>query len=230
MSAKDRQSRARVLSAAESSTCAATVPAVCPNLESFEAEPETHSLSDAAGREVPSAESSASGRDARGRAKKGNLLAMRHGGRSVQVRLALMDERRAALSETRTAIINDMGGAENVGTLKANLIARYLETNLIAEWLGGNLMVDGVLTTKGRTRAAATLYLQVLDRLHRLTTALGLERRSKQVPTLAEYLAERSAPVPGEALDAFENAGKGEPALIDDRTPEAVSAAAGDEL
>jgi hypothetical protein len=116
---------------------------------------------------------------------------LEHGGRSVEVRLALIDARRAALAESRQAIFADLGGAENVGRLKADLVERYLETSLIAQWLGGNLLVDGVLTTKGRARAAASFYLQVLDRISRLTAALGLERRAKAVPSPLDYIEGR---------------------------------------
>jgi hypothetical protein len=136
----------------------------------------------------PSAEVPARGRN-RGQFVKGEPgPGLRHGGRSILVRLALVDARRAALGEHRAAILTDLGGYENVGTLKADLVERYLETSLIAEWLGGNLLVDGVLTAKGKTRAAATLYLQVLDRLHRLTTLLGLERRARPVQNPADWI------------------------------------------
>jgi hypothetical protein len=140
---------------------------------------------------TPSDERPESGRN-RGRFVKGEPgPALTHGGRSVQVRLALIDARRAELEDHRAAIFADLGGRENVGRLKADLVERYLETSLIGEWLGGNLLAGGVLTAKGKTRAAATLYLQVLDRLYRLTTALGLERKPKDAMTLDAYLQRR---------------------------------------
>jgi hypothetical protein len=143
-------------------------------------------------RNAPNAERPTTGRSKDGRFLKGEPGArLTHGGRSVQVRLALIDARRAELSEHRDAILADLGGRESVGRLKTDLIERYLETSLIAEWLGGNLLVDGVLTSKGRTRAASTLYLQVIDRLYRLTTALGLERKPKDTMTLERYLQSR---------------------------------------
>ena len=114
--------------------------------------------------------------------------ALEHGGRSLHVRLALIAEHRATLASERAAILADLGGAENVGTLKAGLIDRYQETALVASWLGGNLLVDGVLTGKGKARAAATLYLQVLDRLLRLSQALGLDRQQRAVPSPLDYM------------------------------------------
>ena len=137
--------------------------------------------------ETPSAERPAAGRN-RGQFVRGAPgPALTHGGRSVQVRLALIDARRAELEEHRAAIFADLGGRENVSRVKADLVERYLETALIGEWLGGNLLADGVLTSKGRTRAASTLYLQVLHRLYRLTTALGLERQARRLDLAAAF-------------------------------------------
>lgn len=121
--------------------------------------------------------------------------ALKLGDRSLLRRQVQIEARRGGLEPERAAIIADLGGAENVSNLKARLVDRYLETSLIAEWLGGNLLVDGVLTTKGKTRAAATLYLQVVDRVHRLSMALGLERRARDISQLspAEWVREQEA-------------------------------------
>jgi hypothetical protein len=107
----------------------------------------------------------------------------------VQVRLALLAEARAALADRRNGIIGDLGGPSELGTIRRDLVERYLETSLLAEWLGGNLIAEGALTSKGRTRAAATLYLQVVDRVYRLASTLGLERRAKNAQTIDAYVS-----------------------------------------
>ena len=117
--------------------------------------------------------------------------ALTHGSRSVYLRLALIEEHRAQLEERRSAILADLGGAANTGVIKTDVAERYLETTLMLEWLGGNLLVNGVMSAKGSTRAAATLYLQVLDRFLRLVATLGLERQAKAVGSLAEYMNTR---------------------------------------
>ena len=137
----------------------------------------------------PSAETGEDGRDPHGRFALGNGAAVTHGGRSVQVRLALLAEARAALTDRRNGIIGDLGGPSELGTIRRDLVERYLETSLLAEWLGGNLIAEGALTSKGRTRAAATLYLQVVDRVYRLASTLGLERRARNAQTIDAYVS-----------------------------------------
>ena len=72
--------------------------------------------------------------------------------------------------------------------LQRDLVDRYLELDTVATWLGGNLIAEGPLTAKGRTRAALSAYVKVVDRVHRLSTALGLERHQRRVPSLSEVL------------------------------------------
>ena len=69
------------------------------------------------------------------------------------------------------------------------LIDRYPELDTVASWLGGNLVAEGPLAAKGRTRAALSAYVTVVDRVHRVSSALGLARRQKAV-TLGQYLAD----------------------------------------
>jgi hypothetical protein len=105
------------------------------------------------------------------------------------LRLALLAETRAALADRRSAIIGDLGGPSGVGTIRRDLVERYLETSLLAEWLGGNLLAEGALTAKGKARAAATFYLQVVDRVYRLASARGLERTAKDTQTIEAYVS-----------------------------------------
>jgi hypothetical protein len=70
-------------------------------------------------------------------------------------------------------------------------VTRFLQTSVVADFLGSNIVKHGVLTTKGKTRAAVTTYLQVVDRLTRLALALGLERQAKQVPSIEDFLRQR---------------------------------------
>jgi hypothetical protein len=137
----------------------------------------------------PSEESTGTGHDRRGRFTPGNAAAMTHGGRSVHVRRALLAEARAVLADRRNSIISDLGGPTELSTIRTDLVERYLETSLLAEWLGGNLLTEGAVTTKGRARAAATLYLQVVDRVHRLASSLGLDRKVRDAQTIDAYVS-----------------------------------------
>ena len=50
-------------------------------------------------------------------------------------------------------------------------------------------MADGPLTAKGRTRTALSAYVTVVDRVQRVSAALGLARRQKAV-SLDQYLTD----------------------------------------
>ena len=69
------------------------------------------------------------------------------------------------------------------------MVDRYVELDTVPSRLGGNLVAEGPLTAKGRTRAALSAYLAAVDRVHRLATALGLARRKKTV-SLTQYLTD----------------------------------------
>lgn len=72
------------------------------------------------------------------------------------------------------------------------LIDAYAEATLLRRSLFIRLaQAGGVVTAKGRMRAAFGGYLSALDRERRLALDLGLERRAQKVPTLAEYIEER---------------------------------------
>ena len=127
--------------------------------------------------------------------------ALTHGGRSRQVRAAQRPGQTEAperLAERRAAIMADLGGEQQLSQLQRDLIERYIELDMVASWLGSHLVAEGPLTAKGRTRAALSAYVTVVDRIHRVGGALGVARRPKMVPDLTAYLASRRAD-PGEA-------------------------------
>jgi hypothetical protein len=158
---------------------------------------------DTAAPSPPRGECRASGRGARGRFAAGNPYgeptrfrsgqpgpALRHGGRASGLQQQLLDQAQAFVSEKRGEIEADRGGPEHLSRVSRDLIIRYVETSTIADWLGSNIVRFGALTGKGRQRAALSAYLQVLDRQLRLAQAIGLERRTKRVPTLDEWTAQ----------------------------------------
>ena len=50
--------------------------------------------------------------------------------------------------------------------------------------------LGGPITTKGKARALYSAYLGALDRETRLALALGMDRRARQVPSLAEVMGD----------------------------------------
>jgi hypothetical protein len=135
------------------------------------------------------------GRADGGRFAAGNTISLKHGGRSRRVALAQLpgqDALRASLRGMADGIAIDLGGVDELSTLKRELIKCFTETSAIRSYLGENILREGVLTTKGRTRAAVGTYLSVVDRLSRLAQAIGLARVPKQVQDLDAFLAQRA--------------------------------------
>jgi hypothetical protein len=87
------------------------------------------------------------------------------------------------------------------GLVKRTLATRFLEQAVIADTLAANLAQQGILTAKGRQRAALSAYLSVSASLSRLAAQLGLERQAKRVPTASDLLAPVPMPTP-ETADA----------------------------
>ena len=120
------------------------------------------------------------GRDsATGRFLPGNLAALTHGQRSRQLLdvPALAEAHRARVE----AIETDLGGAAQLSAVQLPLVSELARLQLITDSLGADVLGKGVLTGKGRTRAAVTVYLAVLDRQQRLAQLVGL-RTARAVP------------------------------------------------
>ncbi len=143
-------------------------------------------------RPPPCGDTPSSGRNPDGTFARGNTSSLTHGGRSRQVQGAQLPEqadRRRHLAEKRAAIVADLGGEAALSRLQRDLVDRYVELDTVASWLGGHLVAEGPMTAKGRTRTALSAYVSVIDRVHRVSSALGLTRRPRAV-SLNQYLTD----------------------------------------
>src|SRR3990172_2247876 len=124
--------------------------------------------------------------DERGRFLPGNAARFTHGlrTRNGDIPAALTDLHRERVEELE----RDLGG--DLGAVQRSTAAEWARLSLLAEALGRNLMEKGTPTGKGKTGAATSCYLSVVDRLHRFSTLLGLERKTKRV-SLGEYIEKR---------------------------------------
>ena len=131
--------------------------------------------------------------DHKTRFQPGNTKAWKDGSRSkrtLSLELPEQAEARAALGERVETIARDLGGRESLSQVAVGMVERHAKLELVADYLFSNIQRLGPLTGKGHTRAALTNWLQVVDRLQRSAVTLGLERRSKRVPSLAEVMSE----------------------------------------
>jgi hypothetical protein len=92
--------------------------------------------------------------------------------------------------EKARAIKKDLDGAAQLSAVQLPLVSELARLQLITDSLGADVLARGVLTGKGRTRGAVTVYLALLDRQQRLAQLLGMDRRTRPVADLASVLAE----------------------------------------
>jgi hypothetical protein len=139
---------------------------------------------------APSAERRAAGHDAAGRFTAGNQDARRSGVRAFETRgaAALPAELRDAQAAFYSALEADQGGAGELTTIGAGYVRRLTELETICRLLGADLQARGLFTPRGRVRSTYGAFLQTIDRWDKLAQRLGLSRKARQVPTLAEVM------------------------------------------
>jgi hypothetical protein len=122
---------------------------------------------------------------ASGRFVGGTAAALGPGHHSKQLQEALAPLRDAVCDATLT----DLGVSRLVATQTQLMAARDLATlDVISETLWAFLQEHGPLTAKGKSRAALGRLLAVLDRKANLIKLLGLERRGRQVKSIADVI------------------------------------------
>lgn len=128
------------------------------------------------------------GRQPNGQAGPNNTLRLRDGLRSRQ----LIEQPDIAAWHMRQVeiITADLGGASELTALKSTLVRELARLEVILGAIGDELLQSGALTGKGKVRALTTLHLKVLDRFVKGAALVGLDRRSRQVPSLRDYLAQ----------------------------------------
>jgi hypothetical protein len=81
------------------------------------------------------------------------------------------------LADRERAIVQDLGGEDALSAVARDLARRHAGLSIVADHLWENISGNGVLTTKGKQRAALSAYALTVDRLVRLSQLLGLERK-----------------------------------------------------
>lgn len=129
------------------------------------------------------------------RFRPGSQAARRHGVRAFQLRgeAALEADQRAALEAFRAGLVADQGGCSELTTIGAGYVRRLCDVEAICALMAADLAARGILTQRGRVRSTYAAFLQVIDRWDRLAQRLGIGRRERRIPSLAEYLAQRAA-------------------------------------
>jgi hypothetical protein len=130
-----------------------------------------------------------------GRFRPGNQAARRSGVRAFELHgePALPSDLRDDLAAFRAGIQADQGGAGELTTIGAGYVRRLCEVEAICSLLGADLHARGLFTLRGRVRSTYGAFMAAVDRWDRIAMRLGIARRERRTPTLAEYLAAKAA-------------------------------------
>jgi hypothetical protein len=121
----------------------------------------------------------------------GNEANLRHGLRRFETRRVLPPDLKVDVETFRDQLVSDQGGLDDLTAVRAGLC------RLLTDAEAGRRLCMRVVVEKGieskAGRAAYDRLLATMDRWMRLAAALGVERRARQVPTLAEYMQARAS-------------------------------------
>ena len=118
----------------------------------------------------------------------GNEANLRHGLRRYQENGTLPAELAAEIEAFREQLIADQGGEEAMTAIRLGLVEK-----LVGLEVGSRLLMAEVIRRKIDSRPGRAAYQQLLgtlDRWHRFAVSLGVERRTRQVPTLDQVMAD----------------------------------------
>lgn len=126
------------------------------------------------------------------RFEPGNRAHWKHGRRSRRLQAGQLPEQQAlaaAIREQVELVVEELGGHAQVSTLKSALLEDWCRLGIYAKTVEQHLEQGGLLTGKGRTKAAAAFWLSLLDRRHRVAEKIGLLRVPKPVASLDDVVA-----------------------------------------
>ena len=122
--------------------------------------------------------------DGRGKFAAGNQAARQHGTFAVHQPPALLE----MVDEFETGLLSDLGGESVLSTLERSCVANLRALKMTLMLLGADIETRGLVTPHGGVRRSYAAFLAGVDRFDRLSQRLGMKRRSKRVPSLAEVL------------------------------------------
>jgi hypothetical protein len=124
-----------------------------------------------------------------GQFKPGNTASLRHGLYSKQlVDTAAFKSALVALEREKS---DDLGGPDALSSNQRDLLRLLVKHLSVEEHLWARIAKEGPLSAKGQSRAVLSAWTAVCDRIVKLATTLGLERRAKRVPSIEDFIRER---------------------------------------
>ncbi len=133
------------------------------------------------------------GRDRKsGRFLPQNTAALKHGLYQFKKSHSLPLDLQPQVDAFVNAVLSDQGGEGECSALQLGLVRRIAEVEAICRLLARDLAEHGPLSVRGRTRSATTTFLSAVDRFNKLAAQLGLPRKTKQAPSLDDFLKQQA--------------------------------------
>ena len=123
-------------------------------------------------------------------------LALLQEGWSVILAGRRTDALQQTIAEFREAVIADRGGASELSTLESAYVRRLSEAETVARLLAADLATRGLFTPRGRVRNTFSRWTEAVSLWDRLAQRVGVDRRSRPVPSLSDYLARTQSSSP----------------------------------
>lgn len=97
------------------------------------------------------------------------------------------------LAKFREGVIADLGGEEELSTIKSQYVLRLAQLDTIINLVVLDLNTRGLLTVKGKVRSTVEAFFKAVDRYDKLSQRLGLERTTKNVGAIEQWLKDKKA-------------------------------------
>jgi hypothetical protein len=133
-------------------------------------------------------------------AKKGNGSALKHGLSSLNAKLRERVNGRSALgramADARADLCRDLGGVDQLSTQQMHIVDLAVRTKVLVDSVDLWLLTRPSIVSgrKPSLLPVVTQRVALADSLARYLSMLGLERRTRQLPTIGEYLEKKSGP------------------------------------
>jgi hypothetical protein len=121
----------------------------------------------------------------------GNAANLRSGVRRFEKHGTVAPEVGLSVQEFSAQVVVDRG--EELTAVQSAYVRRLGELETVARLLATDLAQRGLFTPRGRVRSTFSRWLETLDRWDRFAQRVGVERKARPVPTLAEYIEARRA-------------------------------------
>jgi hypothetical protein len=124
----------------------------------------------------------------------GNQARRVHGVRAFETTGRLPDTLRQSVDEFRACVIADRGGAAELSTLESAYCRRLGEAEAVVRLLASDLASRGLFTPRGRVRNTFQRWTEAVALWDRLAQRVGVDRRARALPSLADYLQTGTLP------------------------------------